>query len=170
MFMFRQMRRKNQQLSENEVSAILEKSTYGVLSVQGDDGYPYGVPLNYAVSHQSGLCLYFHCAKEGHKLEGLKRSKKVSFCVVCDDEVIPEKLTTAYASVVLFGTADLVRHEKEKYDALRLLTERFSPGYEKEGEEEIQKFWDSVEIIRLDVESVTGKAGQEWLKWRSAKD
>ncbi len=87
--MFRELRRKNQQLSETEARSILKNGTYGVLSVQGDDGYPYGVPMNYVYGDDA---IYFHCAKEGHKLEGFQRSDKVSFCVVGEDEVIPESI------------------------------------------------------------------------------
>lgn len=168
--MFRQMRRINQQLPEPVVSAILKQGAYGVLSVQGDDGYPYGVPLNYVISGQINgktdgcLSLYFHCAKSGHKLDGLKRSEKVSFCIVNDDEVLPEEFTTAYASVIVFGRAVVVDQEEERLWALRLISERFSPGYKEAGEEAIKKYQNAVEIVRLDVESVTGKAGQEWLK------
>ena len=64
--MFRELRRKNQQLSETEARSILKNGTHGVLSVQGDDGYPYGVPMNYVYGDDA---IYFHCAKEGHKLE-----------------------------------------------------------------------------------------------------
>ena len=45
--MFRELRRKNQQLSETEARSILKNGTHGVLSVQGDGGYPYGVPIRW---------------------------------------------------------------------------------------------------------------------------
>ena len=121
--MFRELRRKNQQLSETEARSILKNGTHGVLSVQGDDGYPYGVPMNYVYGDDA---IYFHCAKEGHKLEGVRRSDKVSFCVVGEDEVIPEAFSTAYTSVIVFGRAEIVADEKEKREALKLLAERFS--------------------------------------------
>ena len=103
--MFRELRRKNQQLSETEARSILKNGTHGVLSVQGDGGYPYGVPMNYVYGDDA---IYFHCAKEGHKMEGFRRSDKVSFCVVGEDEVIPEAFSTAYTSVIAFGRAVIV--------------------------------------------------------------
>lgn len=159
--MFRELRRKNQQLSETEARSILQNQTYGVLSVQGDDGYPYGVPVNYVCGDDA---IYFHCGMEGHKLEAIKRSDKISLCVVGENEVVPEAFTTAYTSVILFGRAAIVTDEKEKRAALKLLVERFSPDYEAAGEEEIKRFWDAVCIVKLKAEHVTGKAGLEHKK------
>lgn len=164
--MFRELRRKNQQLSETEARSILKNGSYGVLSVQGDDGYPYGVPVNYAYGDKA---IYFHCAGEGHKLDGLKRSDKVSFCVVEEAEVVPELFTTAYTSVVVFGRAAQVTDETEKREALKLLVERFSPEYETEGEAEIRKYWSDVAIVRIDVEHVSGKAGTEKIRREKAR-
>lgn len=164
--MFRELRRKNQQLSETEARSILKNGSYGVLSVQGDDGYPYGVPLNYVYGDDA---IYFHCAKTGHKLDGLGRSDKVSFCVVGEAEVVPEAFTTAYASVIAFGRAAAVTDDMEKREALTLLNERFSPEYAAQGDAEIEKFWNEVCIIRLDLEHVAGKAGTERIKREKAR-
>ena len=89
--MFREMRRKNQQLLEEDTAAILREGSSGVLSVLGDDGYPYGVPLSYL--YEEGR-LYFHCAVSGHKLDALRREAKASFCVIAQDEIVPKKYTT----------------------------------------------------------------------------
>ena len=164
--MFRELRRKHQQLSETEARSILKSGTYGVLSVQGDDGYPYGVPLNYVYGDDA---IYFHCAKEGHKVEGFQRSDKVSFCVVGEDEVIPEAFSTAYTSVIVFGRAAVVTDKKEKREALKLLAERFSPELEKEGEAAIQNSWNDVCVVRLNIEYAVGKAGRERIKREEAR-
>ena len=164
--MFRELRRKNQQLSETEARSILKNGTHGVLSVQGDDGYPYGVPMNYVYGDDA---IYFHCAKEGHKLEGVRRSDKVSFCVVGEDEVIPEAFSTAYTSVIVFGRAEIVADEKEKREALRLLAERFSPEFGEEGEAAIRNSWNDVCIVRLNIEHAVGKAGRERIKREEAR-
>ena len=128
--MFRELRRKNQQLSETEARSILKNGTYGVLSVQGDDGYPYGVPMNYVYGDDA---IYFHCAKEGHKMEGFQRSDKVSFCVVGEDEVIPEAFSTAYASVIVFGRASVVTDEKEKREGVKASGGTIFPGIHEGG-------------------------------------
>ena len=99
--MFRAMRLKDQQLDEDRVSEILNTCTNGVLSVKGDNGYPYGVPLSYAYADGK---IYFHCSKEGYKVELLKADPKVSFTVISQDNIIPEAYNTLYVSVIAFGT------------------------------------------------------------------
>ncbi len=100
--MFREMRLQKQQLPVEEAVAILQTATSGVLGVSGDDGYPYTVPVSHV--YDNGR-LFFHCAVKGHKLDAIKRNAKVSFCVIQQDEVIPEALNTLYRSVIVFGQA-----------------------------------------------------------------
>ena len=108
--MFRKMRRFKQQLSNDEALEILKNCKSGVLAVSGDDGYPYTVPLNFV--YKDGK-IYFHCAKNGHKLDAIKQNKKVSFCVIEKDEVDSEKLTTLFRSVVVFGKAEIMENEEK---------------------------------------------------------
>ena len=108
--MFRKMRRFKQQLSNDEALKILKNCKSGVLAVSGDDGYPYTVPLNFV--YKDGK-IYFHCAKNGHKLDAIKQNKKVSFCVIEKDEVDSEKLTTLFRSVVVFGKAEIMENEEK---------------------------------------------------------
>ena len=77
--MFREMRRKNQQLPQEECNRILQVATSGVLAVDGDDDYPYAVPISFVC--EDGR-LYFHVAKSGHKLDALRRNPKASFCII----------------------------------------------------------------------------------------
>lgn len=87
--MFRELRRAKRELPKEKCLEILQKGDYGVLSTISDNGYPYGVPINY-VYHQS--CLYVHCAYEGHKVDNIAHNqKKVSFSIVTDYDVIEEK-------------------------------------------------------------------------------
>ena len=78
--MFREMRRFKQQISEEECIQILKEQPRGVLSMLGDDDYPYGIPLDHWYCEENGR-LYFHCAKTGHKLDAIRKHDKVSFCV-----------------------------------------------------------------------------------------
>ena len=79
--MFRGMRRFKQQVSEEECIRVLKEQPRGVLSMIGDDGYPYGIPLDHWYCEENGR-LYFHGAKEGHKIDAVTRCDKVSFCVM----------------------------------------------------------------------------------------
>lgn len=84
------MRRFKQELSSEDTAKILEHGSHGVLAVLGDEGYPYAVPLSYVYADGK---LYFHGAKQGHKLDALQNSAKSSFCVVGQDNVAPETFT-----------------------------------------------------------------------------
>ena len=86
--MFREMKRKKQELPQEDVTRILQEGTCGVLVVSGDNDYPYAVPLSYV--YDSGK-IYFHCATSGHKLDGIRKNNKVSFCVISQDQVVPEE-------------------------------------------------------------------------------
>ena len=99
--MFRGMRRKKQALSPEECAAVLAHGTAGVLALSGYDGYPYAVPLSYVFD---GGRLYFHCAKAGHKLDAIRQNNRASFCVVGQDQIVPEEYTTYFKSVIIFGT------------------------------------------------------------------
>ena len=106
--MFREMRRKKQVLPEEVCTSILNRGTSGVLALMGDEGYPYAVPMSYV--YDDGK-LYFHCAKEGHKLDAVRRCSKASFCVIDQDQIVPEEYTTYFRSVILFGTIRILEGE-----------------------------------------------------------
>lgn len=152
--MFREMRRKKQLLSAQEADEILRSGLNGVLAVSGDDGYPYAIPLSYA--YEDGK-LYFHWATSGHKLDGIRQNDKVSFCVIGQDEIVPERFATNYRSAIVFGRARLVTDDEMKRHALQLLVQKYSPGYEREGEAEIAKDWKAVAVVEVTIEYVTGK-------------
>ena len=79
--MFREMIRKNKALPEEECIRILTEEKRGVLSVNGDGGYPYGTPMNHFYNAEDGK-LYFHCGKQqGHRLDALAQDGRASFCV-----------------------------------------------------------------------------------------
>lgn len=157
--MFREMRRKAQQLTEAQAEEILLRGTSGVLALSGDDGYPYALPISYA--YRSGK-IYFHAATVGHKLDAISRCDKVSFCVIAKDEVLPERFTTRYASVIAFGRARVLCDKEQKARALSLFARRFAPGDEEGVARETEKGADKLVMIELDVEHLTGKrSGKE---------
>ena len=78
--MFRTMRRFKQELTREECLAVLRSQPRGVLSLLGENGYPYGLPIDYWYNETDGK-LYFHGAKEGHKIDAIRACDKASFCI-----------------------------------------------------------------------------------------
>ena len=161
--MFREMRREKQMLPEEEMIRILEHNTSGVLAVSGDDDYPYTVPLSYI--YMNGK-LYFHGAKEGHKIDAIRRNEKVSFCVVDQDKIVGEEYTTCFRSVVVFGRARLLEGE-EKRKPLVELCEKYYPGHLDITEPKVAGALDRVGLVELAIEHMTGKEALELAKKRS---
>lgn len=157
--MFREMRRKKQLLSEEESIAILEKATSGVLAVSGDEGYPYAVPLSYV--YEDGK-LYFHGAKSGHKLDAIMAEPKVSFCVIDQDNIIPEEYTTYFRSVIVFGKARIIEDEKELQNAIETLAIKYAPNDSAANREKaIKKEKKYMCMFVLEIEHMTGKEAIE---------
>lgn len=148
------MRRKDRQLTSEESIEILLRGETGYLSTISADGYPYTVPLNY-VFFNNGI--YFHCAKEGHKIDNIIKSDKVSFCVACDIENLPEEFSTNYKSVILFGSAKEVI-ESEKSDALLELIKKYSNQFVEKGKNHLEKAKDSTKVFKINIGHMTGKA------------
>ena len=161
--MFRAMRRSGQALSPEECDAILREGTSGVLAVIGDGGYPYAVPLSYF--YEAGK-LYFHCAKMGHKLDAIGNDNRVSFCVIGQDRVMPERYTTCFRSVIVFGTARILQDAEEKRRAIERLTEKYAPGREEERRREIGREFDRLCMVEISILHRTGKEAVELKKER----
>ena len=170
--MFREMRRRKQQLSAGECAEILKRNTSGVLALEGDDGYPYAVPLSYAYVAPAGGkgsgaaaqlgALIFHCARTGHKIDAIKRNPKASFCVIDQDEVVPQAFTTYFRSVIAFGHVRIVEDADEKRAAIRTLSDKYSPEETEESvSEEINRFWNTLCLLEFSIAHLTGKAAKE---------
>jgi len=151
--MFRKMRRQDRKLTTEEVSELLTNSEYGVLATVGDDDYPYSVPLHYVYK---GNAIYFHCAAEGQKLDGIRKNSKVSFCVVGSTEVLPKEFSAQYESVIVFGRASELQGE-EKRAALVLILEKYAREYMTDGKREITKAGNAVSVIKISIEHMSGK-------------
>ena len=166
MSIFREMRRKAQQLSHAECIAILQKATSGTLALLGDDGYPYAVPISYVYSDGK---LYFHSAVSGHKIDAIRKCDKASFCVIEQDDVKPERYTTFYRSVIAFGRIGIVEDESEKLEAIKLLGNKYYPQHDEALRKEVEGGLARMLAIRLDIEHLTGKEAVE-LKKSKAHD
>lgn len=160
--MFREMRRKRQQLTHAECIDILKNNTSGVLAVCGDDGYPYAVPLSYV--YDKGA-LYFHCAKTGHKLDAIKACHKVSFCVIDQDHVVPENYTTHFRSVIIFGRAEILEQEDEIRSAIESLAIKYHPTDSKANRDAaIEREYNAMCMVKIEIEHMTGKEAIELAK------
>jgi uncharacterized protein len=148
------MRRNRRAIHSEEAYQILQRGEYGVLSTVDDAGMPYGVPLNYCVLDSR---VYFHCAKEGHKITNLESNANASFCVVGATELLPEKFSTKYESVIVFGVVREVRDE-EKQTALEALVKKYSPGFYADGLAYIGRATEQTRVFCISIDRITGKA------------
>ena len=157
--MFRPMRRIKQQLSQEECTSILKNEVRGVLSVLGDNGYPYGMPINFYYSEVENK-IYFHGAREGHKIDSIKNCDKVSFCIYGKGFEIEGKRGLNYKSVIVFGRIKILEDREKTLDICRKLSKQFdfSDDYI---EEEIKKFAKFATVLELTPEHITGKLVNE---------
>ena len=159
--MFREMRRKRQKLSDEQTEAVFEHATHGVLSLIGDDGYPYGVPVSYVYANKA---IYIHSALEGHKIDAIRACDKVSFIVVDADDVVADEYTTYFRSAIAFGRARILEDKNEKMQALRLLGDHYNPGHDEALEAEISKGFERLHMIEIEIEHMSGKQAIELLR------
>lgn len=164
--MFREMRRKKQLLSLEETTAILKRGTSGVLALSGDDGYPYAVPISYVYTEGK---FYFHSAKSGHKLDAIRREEKASFCVIDQDQVVPEEYTTYFRSAIVFGRIRVLEDEEEKRGAIEELALKYAPDSTPEGRQhEIQREWAPLCMLEMTIDHITGKEAIELTRKKQA--
>lgn len=159
--MFREMRRTKCALKIETAEKILREGSYGVLSLTGDDGYNYAVPLNYALENNK---IYFHSSPNGHKIDAIANNFKVSFCVVDMHDVISEEFTTYFTSVIVFGKIRIAADDAEKTHALELLADKYCFNADKNlREKEISRI-NAVKILILEIEHLSGKAARELIR------
>ena len=157
--MFRQMRRFKQQISEDECKEVLKNEPRGVLALVGDDGYPYAIPLNHWYSEKDNK-LYFHCAKEGKKLDSIRKCDKVSFCVMDEGYRNEGEWALNIKSVVAFGKMRIVEDEEKKKEICINLTRKFTDD-EDFLEHELTNAFPRVCCLEIEIEHMTGKLVNE---------
>lgn len=158
------MRRKRQQLSEEESISVLQKATAGTLALLGDEDYPYAVPISY-VYHKGRL--YFHSALTGHKVDAIRKCDKASFCVIEQDDVHQKQYTTYFRSVIAFGRIHIIEDEQEKLATARMLGNRYNPDDEESLQKEFSQYYSRMLMIRFDIEHLTGKEAIELVRERT---
>ena len=157
--MFREIVRKKQALPMDRIIEILETEKRGVLSVVGDDGYPYGMPMNYWYNKENG-CLYFHSGKKGHKVDALSVNNKVSFCVYDSGYQKDGDWALNLSSVIVFGTMHIVENYDESMEICKKLSLKFTSDTSYIAAE-IQNFGKATLCYELRPEHITGKIVNE---------
>ena len=157
--MFRDIVRKKQSLSAEQIVEILKNEKRGVLSVQGDDGYPYGLPINYWYNEENGY-LYFHSGKKGHKVDAISSNNKVSFCVYDSGYKKEGEWALNISSVIVFGRIYPVEDFARSMEICRRLSFKYTHDREYI-EAEIQNYGAVTLCYELRPEHVTGKIVKE---------
>ena len=156
---FREMMRTKSQLSREECAEVLKSELRGVLSVQGDDGYPYGVPLNHYYEEEDG-CLYFHSGPAGHKVDAVRRCGKASFCVYDGGFRREGEWALNIRSVIVFGRIEPVEDRERLYEIARRLSRKFTDDGEFI-EKQVTTFGPRTFMFRLVPEHMTGRLVHE---------
>lgn len=156
---FRELARRNKQISMEECVEVLKNETRGVLSVLGDGDYPYGTPMNHWYDEKSGD-IWFHCGKIGHRLDALRRHDKVSFCVYDQGYRDEGDWALNVKSVIVFGRMEVVDDMATIVDVTTKLSHKFTQddGYIQK---EIEQSGKGTLLLRLKAEHICGKKIKE---------
>ena len=152
--MFRAMRRSDKQMLDRDTYALLVRGQEGVLGTISENGYPYTVVVNYVYYNNK---VYFHCAKEGHKLDNILKNDKVSFTVYDHVEVIGEDLNTLYQSLTLFGRAKII---ETSYEILMALINKYSAIPKEKADMMIKNEIKITALVEIEIDHITGKIGE----------
>lgn len=156
---FRELGRKNQKLSMEECVQVLKGETRGVLSVLGDEDYPYGMPMNHWYDEESGD-IWFHCGKVGHRVDALRRHDKVSFCVYDQGYREEGQWALNVKSVIVFGRMELVDDLDTIVDVTTKLSYKFTQDHAYI-QKEIAQAAARTLLLRLKPEQICGKLVNE---------
>jgi len=157
--MFREMIRNKQQLPQEECIQILREEPRGVLSLAGDEGYPYGLPMDHWYCEEDG-CLYFHCGKRGHKIDAIHRCDKASFCVYDQGFRREGEWALNIRSVIVFGRIQILEDHAKAIDITRTLSYKYTQDTDFI-ENTIRESGANVLVFRLVPEHITGKLVNE---------
>lgn len=155
--MFRELRRKKQQLSDGECKQILTQELRGVLAVNGDGGYPYALPINYYFDEESNK-IYFHSGKVGHKMDAIANSDKASFCVYDKGYHKDGHWSLNIKSVIVFGRIHIVDDWSD--ELMVEFCKRFTGDMEYISSE-IENYKSKTAVLCLEIEHMTGKLVNE---------
>ena len=157
--MFRPMLRQKQSLDREECLLLLTTQKRGVLAVQGDDGYPYALPINHYYCPEDGK-IYFHSGKKGHKVDALRKDQKVSFCVYDEGFKKPGSWALNIKSVIVFGRVEFIEDRNTIYEMARRLSRKFTDD-EAYIDREIERSGPGTLMFALVPEHISGKLVNE---------
>jgi len=138
-------------MRKDDTFTLLKECKEGALGTISTNGYPYVLPVNYVYYNNK---IYFHSAFEGHKISNINNNNKVSFTVFDNVEVVEEKFTTKYQSVILFGTAKIIPGNKE---ILMELIKKYSSNFIDSGTKYVNKSFETTLLVEITIEHITGK-------------
>lgn len=151
--MYKEMRRKNCQKGEAEAFEYLDRTEWGVLSMAAD-GLPYGVPLSHAVM---GRTIYFHCAREGQKLDFIRANPKGWFTAVASSETLRAEGSVRYECVMAQGRLRIVEEEPERQAGFDAINRKFTESAEL-GRSFVEKWGKDAAVLAMDIERITAKS------------
>lgn len=157
--MFRKIRRTKNEISTEEAKDLLRNNRRAAFSVNGDDGYPYTVPVNFYYEEEDNK-IYFHSAKAGHKIDSIKANDKVCFTTWNDGTLEDGDWAFHVSSCVVFGRAKLIDDRKITEEKVRKLARKYYPSAE-EVEKEIKKDINDVQLVAIEIEHISGKKVHE---------
>lgn len=157
--MFRTIRKKINEIDRNAAEELLLLSRRGVLAVNGDDGYPYAIPINY-IYDRDAKRIYFHGARAGHKVDALCACDKVCFTVYGNETIKEEPWAPYMQSTVVFGRCHLLESSENTMALLKRFAMKYFPD-EQMVDEEIAHAGKAVQMFEIEIEHLSGKEVQE---------
>lgn len=157
--MFRKVRKIKNELDEKTTKEVLKKAPRGVLALNGDDGYPYGLPLNYVYDEDNNV-LYFHGTKTGYKIDCIEKSPKASFTALLEEGVSDDGWSKNVSSVVAYGLLEEIEDSDFARDALVKLAQKYYPS-ENLIEENIKANFKNTKMLAFHINYMTGKRVNE---------
>ncbi len=157
--MFRKLRRIKNEISAEDAKALLRNNKRAAFSVNGDDGYPYTIPINFYYDEDDNK-IYFHSAKAGHKIDSVKANDKICFTTWNDGYLDDGDWAFRVSSCVVFGRAKLIDDRKITEEKVRKLARKYYPSAEAV-EEEIKKDINRVQLVAIEIEHISGKKVHE---------
>ena len=157
--MFRPMRRPKNAIPDEQAKKLLREEKRGVIAMNGDDGYPFAIPVDYFYDETAGK-IYFHGAKSGYKVDALRRCDKVCFTVYGNETIKEETWAPYMQSTVVFGRCHLVEHGARETALLKQFAMKYCPN-EQLVDEEIAHAGKAAQIFEIEIEHLSGKEVQE---------
>ena len=157
--MFRPIRRQAKEISTEVAKGLLTNERRAVLAVNGDDGYPYAIPVNFYYNEETNK-IYFHGAVAGHKADALRADDKVCFTVYGNESIKDVEWAPYVQSAVAFGRCKPVEDRDEVISLVRQIAKKYYPN-DTLIEEEIAHSGKVVQVYEITIEHLSGKEIQE---------